>query len=180
MADQDGSGDNCRLGSDLAGRPRALERYPPASRAPGFTTFRPPAKPPQPLRKLLNRRGGRLDLGQGRNVGRGPRGSGAHADIGVGSETPGDRDLQDRKRSPHDSLHGFYGAIILAHGERVAWRRKCGFTRKYSHAVSLLIMDCFKSVGRRFESYRGRNTWLRPGAPISRSVDRRRCSSHVG
>jgi hypothetical protein len=52
-------------------------------------------------------------------------------------------DFQDRQRSPHDSLHGLYRALILAHGERAKRPRKCCFTRKYSHAGSLLIMVCF-------------------------------------
>jgi hypothetical protein len=51
--------------------------------------------------------------------------------------------FQDRERSPHDSLHGLYRDLILAHGERITWPRKCGLTREYRHTVSLLIMDCF-------------------------------------
>jgi hypothetical protein len=51
--------------------------------------------------------------------------------------------FQDRERSPHDSLHGLYRGLILAHSERIAWPRKCGLTREYRYIVSLLIMDCF-------------------------------------
>ena len=45
-------------------------------------------------------------------------------------------------RSPHDSLHGLYRVLILAHGERVTSPEKRPFTRKYGHAGSLLIMVC--------------------------------------
>jgi hypothetical protein len=55
------------------------------------------------------------------------------------AEKPGHSDFQDHGRSPH----GFYRTLILALGERVKWPRKCGFTREYRHAVSLLIMVCF-------------------------------------
>jgi hypothetical protein len=58
-------------------------------------------------------------------------------------EKPGHRDFQDRWRSPHDSLHGLYRALILGHGERVTGPWKYGFTRKYSRDDSLLIMVCF-------------------------------------
>ena len=51
--------------------------------------------------------------------------------------------LQDRRRSPHDSLHGLYRTLILAHGESVTSSQKRCFTRKYGHAASLLIMVCF-------------------------------------
>ena len=53
------------------------------------------------------------------------------------------RDSQDRGRSPHDSPHGLYRALILAPGRPVTLARKWGLTRKYSHAVSLLIMVWF-------------------------------------
>jgi hypothetical protein len=49
-------------------------------------------------------------------------------------------DFQDRGRSPHDSPHGLYRGLILAHGQRVTLPRKCGFTRECRHAISLLIM----------------------------------------
>ena len=51
----------------------------------------------------------------------------------VGSRDPAHSDFQDRERSPHDSLHGLYRALILGHGERVPGPWKYGFTRKYSH-----------------------------------------------
>ena len=43
----------------------------------------------------------------------------------------------------HGSPHGLYRALILAHGQRVAWPPKWAFTGEYGHAVSLLIMVCF-------------------------------------
>jgi hypothetical protein len=46
-------------------------------------------------------------------------------------------------RSPHDSLHGLYRALILAHGECVTRRWKRCFTREYGHTISLLIMVRF-------------------------------------
>jgi hypothetical protein len=70
-------------------------------------------------------------------------------------QTRGTRDFQDHGRSPHESPRGLYRTPILATGERVTCPRKCAFTREYGHAVSLLIMTCFESVGRRFDSYRG-------------------------
>jgi hypothetical protein len=33
----------------------------------------------------------------------------------VGSPDPAHSDFQDRERSPHDSLHGLYWALTLAH-----------------------------------------------------------------
>jgi hypothetical protein len=61
--------------------------------------------------------------------------------IGVtqGPENLGTADFQDHGRSPH----GLYRALILAHGQRVAWPPKWAFTGEYGHAVSLLIMVCF-------------------------------------
>ena len=63
--------------------------------------------------------------------------------IGAPFKVLAPRPFQDCWRSPHDSLHGLYRALILAHGERVTWLRKCDFTREYGHASSLLIMVCF-------------------------------------
>ena len=49
---------------------------------------------------------------------------------------------QDRERSPYDSLHRLYRALIPAHRERVKQCQKCCLTRKYGHLSSLLIMVC--------------------------------------
>jgi hypothetical protein len=61
----------------------------------------------------------------------------------VGSRDPAHSDFQDRERSPHDSLHGLYRALILAHCWHATWPRKCSFTRQNGPVIPLLIMDCF-------------------------------------
>jgi hypothetical protein len=78
-----------------------------------------------------------------RNVDRAPCEPIMQISVTHGLEKHGHSDSQDRGRSPHDSPHGFYRALILAHGQRVTWLPKWAFTREYGHAVSLLIMVCF-------------------------------------
>ena len=82
--------------------------------------------------------------------------------IGVtqGPDNLGTADLQDHGRSPHGSPHRLYRALILAHGRGVTWPPKLASTRENGHAVSLLIMVCFQSVGRRFRFLPGAQTWL--------------------
>src|SRR5215213_10572691 len=103
-----------------------------------------------------------LDLGSGRNVCRALEGRALTqrclTAAGLRSAA-----FKISGSSPHDSRHGLYRTLIHAHGERVRPSQKPCFTRKYGHVISLLIMDRFQSVARRFESYLGAQTWLDPG-----------------
>ena len=60
----------------------------------------------------------------------------------AGARYPWGQRLSRSLALPHDSLHGLSRALILLVAS-ASVGLKCSFTREHSHAVSLLIMDCF-------------------------------------